>query len=130
TRLETEVPGLDHRIAARLAPSIEDLHQPAFDFRWIDAHVTGGILDFRAVLGRVGGGSGDHAAIRTVGLVVAVEGLLQWNESKENRFAAGRIGRFVQQVEGRNPVDLAALKVEAVTDFDETSDQGGFEIRI
>ena len=36
----------------------------------------------------------------------------------------------MQQVEGGNPVDLAALKAEAVTDFDETGDQGRFEIRI
>src|SRR5215469_5789382 len=84
----------------------------------------------RSWLRRFTGSPGDHAAIGAVGLVVAVDRLPQWNESKENRLAATRIGDFVQQVEGGNPVDLAALKAEAVTNFDETGDQGRFEIRI
>ena len=36
----------------------------------------------------------------------------------------------MQQVESGNPIDLAALKAEAVADFDETGDQGRFEVRI
>ena len=36
----------------------------------------------------------------------------------------------MQQVERGNPVDLAALKAEAVADFDETGNQGRFEVRI
>ena len=36
----------------------------------------------------------------------------------------------MQQVEGGNPVDLAALEAEAVADFDETGYQGRFEIGI
>jgi hypothetical protein len=36
----------------------------------------------------------------------------------------------MQQVEGGDPVDLAALEAEAVADFDETGDQRGLEIRI
>src|SRR6516165_6373551 len=120
--LETKVPRLDRGIAARFSPGIEDLHQPAFDFRGIDADLAGGVVDFRAVLGRFSGSPGDHAAIGAVGLVVAVDGLPQWNKSKENRLAAARIGGFVQQVEGGNPVDLTALKAEAVTDFDKTGD--------
>src|SRR6516225_6161745 len=128
--LETEVPGLDHGVAARFSPGIEDLHQPAFDFRGIYADVAGGVVDFRAVLGRFSGRPGDHAAIRAVGFVVAIDGLPQRNKSKKNSLAAGSIGSFMQQVEGGNPVNLAALKVESVTNFDETGDQGRFEGRI
>src|SRR4029077_1286774 len=68
--------------------------------------------------------------IRAVGLITAIDGLPQWNKSKENRLAAVRIGGFMQQVERGNPVDLAAFKVEAVTDFDETGDEGRVEVRI
>jgi len=42
--METEIPGFDHRIAARLGPGIEDLHQPAFDFSGIDADVAGAVV--------------------------------------------------------------------------------------
>ena len=36
----------------------------------------------------------------------------------------------MQQVERGNPVDLVALKVETVADFDETPDECRFEVRI
>ena len=36
----------------------------------------------------------------------------------------------MQQVEGGNPVDLAALKAKPVTDFDEAGDERRFEIGI
>ena len=82
------------------------------------------VVDFRAVLRSFSGSPGDHAAIRAVGLVVAVDGLPQWNKSKENCLAADGVGGLMQQVEGGNPVNLAALKAEVVANLDETGDQG------
>src|SRR5262249_57584966 len=108
----------------------EDWSQAGVGFWGSEADVRGGVVDFRALLGAFGGSPVDHAAIRTVGLVVAVDGLPQRNKSKEDRLAAARIGGFMQQVEGGNPVNLATLKAEAVADFDETGDQGRFEGRI
>src|SRR5215472_18749339 len=107
---EAEVPGLNHLLAARFAPGIEDLHQPAFDFRGIDADVAGGIVDWRAVLGRFSGSAGDQATVGAVGLVAAVDGLPQRKKGQEDPLAPAGIGSLMQQVEGGNPVDPTVLE--------------------
>src|SRR5581483_8777720 len=109
---------------------MEDPDEPTFDFLRTDANITRCVVDFRSVLRPFSGRRGDHAAVWTVGFILAIDGLPQRNKGQEDRLAAACIGCFIEQVESGNAVDLATLEAEVVPYLDEAGDQSGFEVGI
>ena len=124
-----EVPRLD-RVGARVrrAPGLEHLHEPALDRRRVDADRTGGGVDLGAFATRLRGGERDHAPIRAVDLVAAVEGTPERPERIEDRLALRGIVDDVQQLQRRAAVDLAGAVAQVIAVLDVAAHEGRAQV--
>ena len=114
---EPVVPGLDHLRAGRVAPGLEDLHQPLLDLGHRRADRPRGGGRARSV-GRFGGrGQLDEPPVRAVGLVVAVERGPQRQEGVVQGLAALRFLEVVPEAERAAAVDGAVLELQVVADL-------------
>ena len=127
---KTEAPRLNRVVGIDLAPGIKNLLQPSFDIGGVHSGVAGGSVNFGAMFRRIGSGQRDHAPIRTVRFVVAVDRLPQGFERHENGLAPLRLFDLMKQVKHRLAIDLSAFETDIVGFLREARQQGHSQRRI
>src|SRR5688572_14390503 len=71
----------------------------------------------RAIRGIVRRGHPDQAAVRAIGLVVAIERRPEWQEGVEERLAAVRLLEVREESERAAAIDRAVLEFQVVADL-------------
>ena len=110
----TEAPRLNRLVGIDLAPGIKNLFQPSFDIGCVHSCVAGGSINLGAMFRRIGNRQRDHAPIRTVRFVVAIDRLPQRGERHEDSLPPLRLFDLMKQVKHRLAIDLSALETDIV----------------